>query len=243
MPIREGQPDSCKARVIAAGLTLLELLVALGVVGILVALIASALFAANARGRKAIQIVDLRSAVQVFSAWSNDHDGQFLNAGEPGDDLAVYLDSPTGELVRIPYLQQNAAGVWKRVLEATSGESTPLATTASYAFPCFTDPRLWTTTPQPWEQFPAERFLRPVRVTETQHPSEKGVLITHIGEPNPDDPSRHRFGVAFVDGSAAEFPAAAFLPQTEGFFGGRPARYPQPVLHTIGGIGGRDVAR
>lgn len=121
------------------------------------------------------------------------------------------------------------------------GRLTP-STPFLYSSTLLADPSFWRpetrTGPEQWG---------PQRIGSVQYPSSKGLLINradYAGALHPPISSRPVVAYALTDASCRERRYRDFLPfysQGEGSWDGTVTHLGRPVLHTIGGIAGRDI--
>lgn len=237
--------------------TLLELLVAMGVVMVVVAITIPVLRSVVMQRHDAKNLASLRSTHQQFRQYANDHQDYFVNAGPPRrPELPTLIDygEPNG-FIHMTYL---AHTVWWPMVLATytregfptwhsthwpapddvsepifSGYDQPRFIAQSgfqYSPACITSPQMWRDAADGAQQWSYYRF---VRWSETAHPASKGLLYDAV-RPSVERGLEVR-SVVFVDGSARKhnfFEAIASPPGAE--------RRGAPVEWTPEGIHGRD---
>lgn len=235
------------------GFTLIEVLVSIAVVAILTAILIVGLRAAFNKAKGTEAEAHGRSYHQLHASWWADHSDSFVNVGQYDEgfrtrrellnpSLVVYLETFDGRLMHIPYALQASYPAWKAVVERHAGERVGIDTPFGYGYAFFTDPELWRAGQEPWRQWPATHLYRFVRSSEAQFASSKGLLAKRA-QTDRATGQAESITVVFVDGSTGVFPRESFLAQASGFLGGTPLDDPDPVLHTIDGVRGRDVAR
>lgn len=240
-------------RRVRRGLTIVEVLVSIAVVAMLTALLVLGLRSAVKKATTTEFEIHGRSYYQLHASWWADHSDTFVNVGHYDEgfrtrrdlsnpSLVVYLETLEGRLLHIAYAQQAAYPAWKAVVEKHAGERVGIETPFGYGYGFFTDPELWREGQDPWRQWPATHLYRFVRSSEAQFASSKGLLAKRA-QTDRATGEAEAITVVFVDGSASTMPRESFLPQAQGFLGGTPLDDPDPVLHTIDGVRGRDVVR
>ncbi|TVQ58952.1 MAG: type II secretion system protein, partial [Phycisphaerales bacterium] len=238
-----------------AGVTLLELLVSVAIVGVILAIAIVAVRGALHAGRETRVVADAKSHAQMHQYWRADHDGVFLNVGVhhptfrdrgrfESENTMVYLVSLTGSLLHLWYPQQAGYDTWRHVVQAWTGEPYGPLHSFEYGFAFFTDHRLWAPDNDPWTEWPAVQRFQFVREAQTAYPAGKGLLRRVLNERTTEsDPLQDRFCIAFVDGSAGVHTHEDIVEPHAGFFGGDLTPLMQPVLYTVDGVAGRDVRR
>lgn len=247
-----------------AGVTLVEVLVALGVIAVLLAISLAAFRRARITANDAKDLSNLRMTMLDFISYCNDHQGAWPNAGLPdAQDLWFYPPARSEWRTRIG-LYESVAENWPMVLKRWSGAS---AEHWHSAYDDFTsggriDPSQaraegrdlfgvqskylysrtfvtrWDAWTNPGLNVPFEEYARTyfriVRLSDVVSPSAKGVL-RHDARPGNTD-LRH---CAFADGSASLRSMRA----------GRPTAVPPlwgsetpglPILSTLHGYLGAD---
>lgn len=226
-----------------AGFSLVELLVAIGVIAVLVAISLPALRGARERSLDTQDLANMRTIVQDMAAWSNDHADVFPNGGGM---TAPYLTivRAEGEIVGVFDYYEHVGG-WIHVLRAHFGEYSPAWGVARgypakpfYSNAMISDPRLWDACPTSPDR--RWQFARTVSTSETAYPSAKGLLVT--GGSLGAQVAEQTYSIAMVDGSAARYEVDAILRGAYWeFCGSRLAGATPPVVHTVRGVLGRDV--
>jgi hypothetical protein len=228
---------------VARALTLVEALVVMGVLAVILGILIPTLQHARQSSATTSTLADLRSTSQLFEMWSNDHDGEFLNAGLPkipGD--TTFLDLPDGSLGHIYWPLQSYPNFWTAAMWSWHGPDRPASYNFSYCLPCFMSPTLFRETQLPYQDWPATDYWAPQRTSSVAYPSSKGLLLATLSRGgNPGSDSFRPWGIAMIDGSTARYSYADMTPSLPGFFHGRPTENPWPVHYTINGITGRDV--
>lgn len=241
--------------------TLLELLIALGVVAIVIAIAVPVLRSGMVRAHDAKNQASLRSTHQHFQMYANDRGDSFVNAGPaviPGYPIVVDFGEGNGR-VAMGYLVQSwqwtyvaalhfreAFPTWHSTHAARADATQPTVpqvggvTNAQHAAPtAFIYSQAMLAEPRNFTSLRAisdPRGHRLVRWSEVAFPSSKGLM---------SDPERPRFkkderrlNVSFVDGSAGlmDYTNAAPPPPETDWPG-------IPVYATPMGVLGRDFIR
>lgn len=191
--------------------TLVELLVAVAIIAIVLALSLPALSGARQAATAARCHINLRSAYQAVTLYTADYDDSFpmfarrrvLDAFENGGvRLAYFYQSIHWPMVVRPYLSDRPLDEAQvcpggPLYEATFGSGMYVEYMAQYpptstlpsdywmSYTMFTAPEMW----RPDGDVFDESRLRPVRVAEVTHPSGKGAMV----EPRAYHLSRSRF--------------------------------------------------
>lgn len=204
-----------------AGFSLIELLVAIGIIGVLIALIVPALWGVRSVGEKSITLANLRQTHTVFELYTQHFDEQYpwydgiasiplSPSDEPGSsirpgywDLSIYWPGLMHEVApwREHFTTWLGGGAqrddppWKNM--ASSVE----VTSFEYCRSFMARPQLWR---EGADDDPALR--RPARVGDVQSPSSKVLLfdreLSHLRtEPDADRDNRP---MVFADGHASE---------------------------------------
>ena len=232
---------------------------ALGVIGLLLALILPALRAARETTKDSLDLANLRSTHQQFYQWGAEHRDHFLNAGPPPPERDFYIEYGGCTLVIDSYFIQQS--MWPLVLANWTGEGSPAWHSTNgptpearidscrldnvqyvtesayhYARGALASPELWM--PELWDGscYPSDykRYYRFVRWAEAAFPAQKGLLYDSASPPSD---GRHPAAVVFVDGSAQLMDLNDSTQQAIG-----PCDF-EAVVRTYKGILGRDFAR
>lgn len=243
----------------ARGVSLLEVMVTVAVVGILTAITIPVLRSMAMRGHDAKNQSSLRSTHQHFRIYANDNQDYFVNAGRPkAPGLPVVVDfGPGNGWMAMDYFVQ--VWKWPAVAALHFGEAFPTwhsthdreaparwqVATGAIANPQFIKDtsflysRAMLADPYCFADgvsASAHRCLREVRWSEVAFPSSKGLMVD-FARPQRDPTAPFR-NVSFVDGSVALIDFFAVAPQPPGA-----AWVGQPILSTPQGVLGRDVVR
>lgn len=223
---------SCAVR---AGLTLIEVLLVIGIAMLVISLMIAGLRLANERAAETRRIADLRTGVTMFSAWSNDRQGQNLHYElDPRRFSARCGVGFNGQQVCLEWFDQSVNRRWALSWLWTTGER-PEVTSFSYTTTALADPRMWDPVAIP----PATdrlSFMRPTFVQEVQHPSSKVML---------NGSWRGERGVllGFFDGSASRVEWDRVVQQVRGPYSSGASPYDEPGSGTPHGLRGLDVSR
>ena len=207
----------------ARGVSLVEVLVTITVIGILTAITIPVLRSMAMRGHDAKNQSSLRSTHQHFRIYANDNDDYFVNAGRPErPGLPIVVDfGPGNGWMGFPYLLQKSR--WPAVLGNALGEAFPtwhsthegtirdrdgrpgnitnpqyvFETSLIYSQAMLADPFRFTSA----DSFHDYSAYRMVRWSEVSFPSSKGLMID-MARPQKDH-NREMRNIAFADGSVA----------------------------------------
>lgn len=215
------------------GLTLLETLVTIAVIGVLIALLVPSLAGARLTSRQARLLADLRQSATAVGIYAGERADAFPTAIGPQTPDLPDLFGPDGPAIPpSSYLTRNSLDWSEPVFGEAAGDASErrpaMMTTAAFANPdVFTDNRV-----------PLRNELRTQRLTGVRHPSAKGLLLSIDPEfwPPTDEAPRSVLA-ARVDGSASHRstdPAASPIPDSLVF---GPAF---PVVWTRNGVHGVD---
>jgi len=241
--------NSSAARFRARAFTLVEVLITIGIIGVLLAIFLPALAGAKKAGFETLLLVNQRESMRVVQAYAGDHDDQFPSAGDESGLTASFEWQGTNH--SLSYWGQ--PDHWGWILESYGYEGYvsvgPNAAPtvfreqedcSSCGFGMRSIHVLSSTVLAEPEQFAdgvdADRHLnRAMRTSDVRHPAAKGVLLQLYGR-NVEDASS-QFLIHFADGHGEYIPehdlrtgAQVGIP-----FGGL------PVMSTVGGVEGRDL--
>lgn len=256
-----GRPPARPARGRRAppGLTLIETVMIVAMVGLLVALLAPALGRAKTAGQEIVSASNLRSHAQVVAAYHNDWNDAFPYFTDPEATFTIFRYGD--HLLRLQYFDAHA--FWNFALApgyyggdvshssffAPGRDRSYIMNDYVYSCTFLASHEFWNaetrTGPSQW---------RGVRQFEVAFPSEKGVYLApnYSGELRNVNGretlvTRDRKGMGAADGSAVFAGESEFLgvyPNGDGAWPGSFHRTATgPVLHTIDGSRGRDLAR
>lgn len=244
-----------------AGFTLVEIILAIAIIGVMLAMFLPSLGSFRDGARSTVNLSNLRQHVAVMSSYTSDYKGLFPNLVEPSASWGVIRCESAGVAIEVPYFiatrywnvglaDQYYSGSWRS--RAFSGSFTKdLITSTSYEMSCalIADPKFYNMETRMMP--PAQ--LRPVRIDEAVFPSKKSMLTARyaVNHDNPRDRYEYStFGrtggdAGFIDGHAASVRAAETLPRRMGspdgpWFGGHHGGC-LPMSHPNDGIRGRDV--
>jgi prepilin-type N-terminal cleavage/methylation domain-containing protein len=242
--------------------TLVETIVVIAIIGLLVALVLPTLGPIKRKATLAGIASDLKNHVAIFTMYTMDYKGVYPYFTDPDATYTVVRHSD----ITLELLYYDAHSFWNFALadgyydgqlaspsmfpadmNVRHGYGTSYVMTYYYSCNFIASPAFWNkktrTGPEQW---------RPVRNAQVVYPSKKGLLIDESGAAwGLDDgvivPARGPpFGntVGFIDGSArfiAEDRLIKGYLQGDGNWWGCFHHTPDPVLHTIDGVRGRDV--
>lgn len=236
--------------------TLVETLVALGVLSVLLGLLVPALAMARARARAAVSLSNLRGVGVSMELYTQTHKGMWpfhdrrsgYRADPDGketlwtdDPWALRYAWPTELHEAAPWREHYAAWINPGVLrdKGAPWQWTPPTGAVRMNWPSYEYSNAFVARPEVWGDAPPEEphegLLRPTFRYEVQRPSRKALLFdAHVeywvGSGRPD-----RRGVLAVDGSAAiRADAKAREPATNWLRKGAPRRY-HDTLHGVRG--------
>ncbi|MGI9014076.1 MAG: type II secretion system protein [Phycisphaerales bacterium] len=235
--------------------TLLEVIVAVAVLGILLALLVPIAAHARRGGEHAEELVTIRNYGVALVAYENDHRGQLPFAGEPGrpeagihfrvrgetvgtgpnGSAAVILNSFLWASAIVPYLDTWQGLPWNVRLfpspifddgEAVGAFQSPVWMT-------FADPALWQNeNPSTYKR----STFRPQNVAQSRHPERK-ILLTAIGARREDG----RLPIVTIDRSVRVLHPDEILPTLEVASPLFPfSIHPWPGSATVNGLLGYD---
>ena len=229
--------------------TLVEVLVSIGIIGLLLAILLPALAGAKRAGVNTAMLVNQRESMGIVRAYASDHDDQFPSAG---DESGVTASFPwQGTTQTLSYWAQ--PDHWGWIIQSLGYEGY-VSVGPNAAPTIFRDQEdctscgfgmrsIHTLSPtvlaEP-EQFAdgasADRLLNTAqRTTDVRHPAAKGVLMQMYARDVEDASSQ--WLIHFADGHGEYVPERRLRPGAEiGIpFGGL------PVMSTVGGVEGRDL--
>ncbi len=235
-----------------AGMTLIETLLVIALIGLLMALLLPSLSGAKRSALQTKSATNARSHATVFSAYAADY-----------KDLNPYITDPNARRTVIRCVSGNVAGLvryfqactaWKAALgDAYYGgcsslsflDPVPESTYKSYFYPC-----VFITHPDYWNartRLAGNSQWTPTRMGDVTYPSHKAWVSSDFYPPPDSGPGETRVVLAFVDGHSGVFNAAKVNPQSLGAEG-RDAYFEytihyntQGILHTVDGVRGRDI--
>lgn len=247
-----------------AGATLVELLVAIGVIGVLISILVPVLAQVRARGGEAVSLGRARDAASAIRQYAGSNDGRYPVA-EAGVVYPVSMDGSVGMTLSEgpPWPGWASAHLWPAVIDPVvpwaenaqaykSPGSEPVGATGTMHPPSYrysnsfvAQPWLWSESEHSSERM--QRALAPVRLADVAHPSGKVLLwdntLAYLRERKPSfmglpgDPTP----MAFADGHAAVHlasEATAAVPNPHPLNDGSQSR--APIHNTPMGVLGRD---
>ena len=234
------------------GLTLIETLVSIGIMGVLVALLVPGVASVRNSAIDAASQANLRTHAQIVSIYAIDHNDRAPYFADP--DATFSVVRAHGRTIVFEYF--GSSEIWPYALVdnyyhiglddgmkifARPGPQMPVY---QYSPTMITRPQFWNDRTRSVGQ------LRPVRLSEITYPSAKAVFLEW-------DPERglpiwamenmhrnERWALALVDGSARRFDRSAMVrpyPRGEGTSHGARFNFGIVGMHTVDGILGRDV--
>jgi prepilin-type N-terminal cleavage/methylation domain-containing protein len=238
------------------GLTLIEVLVVIAVVGALLAITLPSLRAAFERSKEVSDLANLRSTHQQFYEWGLEHEQRFVNVGPPKDDYITLSAGPGNGFIVSGYFIQSS--YWPLILANWGAAGSPTwhpssvevpdtpsilgiavpggrfvrETKFAYSANMLAQPARWIS--PACNESDRRRYNAFVLWPHVAYPAEKGMIID-----TSDEASSVR-ATLFVDGSAAMVNLLEWLGSS---MGDCPAEYFAPVEATPYGILGRDFAR
>lgn len=232
--------------------TLIELIVVIGVLGLILSIFLPSLGEVQHRARRAVAASNLRTHGVQFAAYANDYREQFPIYTNPKEPYSTIRYKDQFFLPEVPYF--SGAKLWAVAVADYYGESVfhssflspvrrgsnDLMCAAWYSHSFLAGPDFWY-----YEQRVGPQQWRSVRVSEVRYPSQKAVLIEWAWDRRRGLESRTLPGlVGVADGSVKSIPVADLLPgysAGDGHFPGGFYDFSVPGLHTIGGAWGRDL--
>jgi prepilin-type N-terminal cleavage/methylation domain-containing protein len=245
-----------------AAFTLIELLVVLAIIALLVSILAIGLKSIRERARRAASMANLRTHVQVFGTYTNEHRSVFPYFTKPGLS-ETYLIGGGIETHKLPYFA--AHKTWHIALadgyytgDARSKLFLPpgYQNTTSfwpyeipYLYGCafIAHPEYWS----PYSRIGPEQY-QPTRTDWVTYPSEKALIVESwpfVERVQADeDQTEHFLYAGMCDGSARKLSA---YERMHGYWRGDGLQFIMdgavhmtdwpPLLHTLDGVRGRDV--
>jgi len=242
-----------------SGFSLIEILIAIGIIGVLIAIAAPALRSARASSRQVVSLSRLRDIHGLFGLHLDANENQYpvgeqdvpVLVGIRGTGAKVYRDKALahwsssqhwpGLLNQVAPLNEHWPSYLSPGVDPEQVARTGFAPSFTYSNSFVADGRLWTPDFNPADH----SVLRPVRAAEVRHPSQKVLLwdgaLAYVHEPKPrfkglpGDPTP----MVFPDGHASvRLPADAVdpIPNVLNEDETRDA----PLHNTPHGVGGRD---
>ncbi|MCK4873067.1 MAG: type II secretion system protein [Phycisphaerales bacterium] len=243
--------------------TLIEIIVAVAIVGILLAITAGSLSALRERGRRATSLSNLRTHAQVFSVYTNEYAGCFPYFTDVGF-ASTTLKGGGVELAGVSYF--GAHHTWHVALadgyytgdvksdvfyppqfDLDGHEWWPYQT--PYHYGC-----VFIANAQYWNQYTriGPQQYQATRADSVRFPASKAMIVQSwpftrdVAEP--DDQLSNELPVALCDGSAQQL---TWRDRMNGYDKGDGYQFREdgaihytdwpPLLHTIDGVHGRDV--
>lgn len=243
-------------------MTLIEVLLAIAVVGVLISVLLPAFSAIRTAARDSVSLSNLRSSAQVFMTYTTDHKDYWPRFTEPGSENQIkgagvtlsnlrYFDAY--QFWHVALVDQYYAGslIRNEALYppgfSKQGEMWPLA--SGYHYPCsfIAEPAYWRR-----ETRTGRDQMRATQVSAVLFPSQKALLVEswpfteRVLEPS--DNARVALLFAATDASADSASWRERNPGVESGDGMLFQRdgavhfndYP-PFLHTLDGVRGRDI--
>lgn len=197
-------------RRLRSGVTLVEVLVAIGIIGVLISLALPALSRVRSAARASICLANLQSIGRTFELYLQEHDGEypFAEAGAPLpiEGGAVIFDSSHWSLAHHWPSLMHGTAPWPEHFQAWICPGSPrdpktpwryelgggyAGPSYRYCYGFFARPQVWTP-----EASADVSLLKPIRRHEPAHPSRKVMLFdgemahlphesTDSGEPRP----------------------------------------------------------
>lgn len=238
------------------GFTLLEMLVALAVIGVLVALVLAALVGSRAQARVTRRLTTHRSVAVALTAYAQDYQDTFLYFLSPGQPQTppvfegIPLSSSYFSLGRkawanflppayLPIPRRDLEGDSEGAIAQNVTEGLPphyLRPQIGLAHGFYAEPEFFSGPPAA-----DPSFCGAVRLSQLATPAQKGFtfdtsFFRSVGGSLPNDPALIAFGDCSTGRmTSAEVEAAALLLQQRPY-----GAVPFPVLSTAGGLRGRD---
>lgn len=245
-------PPTAAPRTSRAGMTLIETLLVIALIGLLMALLLPSLSGAKRSALQTKSATNARSHATVFATYAADY-----------KDLNPYITDPNARRTVIRCVSGNVAGLvryfqactaWKAALgDAYYGgcsslsflDPAPESTYKSYFYPC-----VFITHPDYWNartRLAGNSQWTPTRMGDVTYPSHKAWVSSDFYPPPDSGPGETRVVLAFVDGHSGVFNAAKVNRRSLGAEGADAyfdytIHYDlQGILHTDDGVRGRDI--
>jgi competence protein ComGC len=234
------------------GLTILETLVSISVMGVLVSLLVPGVASVRSSAIDAASLASLRTHAQIVSIYAIDHHDRAPYFADP--DATFSVVRAQGRTIVFEYF--GSSEIWPYALLdryygmgpddgmgvfARRGQQMPVY---QYSPTMISRPQFWN------EATRAEGQLRSVRLSEIRYPGAKAVFVEWDPERGlpiwtMDTMQRNeRWAFAFVDGSARRSDRDAMVrpyPRGEGTSHGARFNFGIVGMHTVDGVLGRDV--
>jgi prepilin-type N-terminal cleavage/methylation domain-containing protein len=245
-----------------SGFSLVELLVAISVVAILIAIALPVLSHARGTSRIAARVQTIRQLNAALSTYGEDFRDRFPYFGTPGDPYGPI--TIRGFEIGGQYFQAQrwhwASAVFPEYYAAPRHSIEPperaqymqqflgypafiIAADHQITSTVFARTRFWEDDPGGGTAWYQSSYFSPTRPTDVAFPALKGLLIADLGGPGGRPPGwREDFPapVAFADGSARAVPLRDLDPDPSRAVERPFGAVPIPVLSTRGGLAGRD---
>jgi prepilin-type N-terminal cleavage/methylation domain-containing protein len=232
------------------GLTIIEVLVVVAILGVILALSVPTVARVRNHGRANVTVANLRSHTVVATSYTTDYQDAFPVLTDAGASYSVVRCESAGIAVRVPYF--GAFNLWNIALAdqyyngsfqnrsfQSGWDSASMWPGATLHWACsfLADPAYFDLTTR--RAPPAQ--LRPTRASEVVFPSQKSLLTAYT----PWVRFRRVFG-GTLDGRASEFRDAELHADVRSGDGPYPQfgfHWPSftPMTHTVHGVRGRDV--
>jgi len=241
-----------------SGFTLIETILAIGIIAILISLAIRSLSRVRLEARSAASLAQLRQHGAIFTTYTTDWDDTYPYFTYPNATYTILAAG--GRRARTTYF--GAQHWWFFALADRYYDGNPahpafyppgydgMNPPYVYSATFLADARYWN-----WKTRTGRSQWRPVRNAEVGFPSEKGLLVSWgnawrpiitVGPGWDFSAPGLRLETAFCDGSAQSVRYAEFLPWVPdgpGPFAGPGQQVGWPVVHTRNGSRGRDVRR
>lgn len=245
---QSARPDCVAGR---AGFTIIELLMVIALIGILVSLLLPALGSARERAYRIDGVADLRSNMQVLSAYSVDYDDMWPFLTDPEATYTVFRHPRRGpghllffqvtQFWHWPllgsYLPEDGTDMFVAAGDQLQEDGGGVFSSYTYSPTMYSRPDFWNartrTGPNQWH---------PARVFETLYPSAKGAMYNT--RPWVGLMQQRKVQLGMCDGSAVGAPWDSITkgyPKGEGNWWGSFNGFGIRVMHTIDGVRGRDI--
>ncbi len=249
-----GRDGRTASATVSRAFTLVELVLVIGIIGLLISLLLPAIGGVYERARGARTLANLRTHATAMASYTADWDDQFLAMTDPAKDITTV--EVGGREYRLSYWSPTI--VWPlglldayydgqmtnpSLMEDDEGVAQPWGNWAyEFSASFLARPEFWNR-----ETREGVNQLGPTRLGEVLYPSRKGIFVVSADLPGSDYQARQldrRWRIGFVDTSARSVLQRDLNPgyaTGEGDYGSGGGTIGFPVTHTIDGVRGSDL--